>query len=335
MNQENQLVKRTTNIVEEFEVIGGTTRQPNQPSLDENKESITHSMEDSRATTGWLGKPAWGGLAVVLALFVWFFPTPKSLFSWWFTPMLSEFEIGNSTLNYSLSGVQIGNGPNRLLLIGGVHGDEPFSAQLVAELAKHFLDNIELVPPNTTLYFLPVLNPDGLSKNQRMTSTGVDLNRNWQTDSWQKDAMQPGCTTVPDSGGNEPFSEPETDALSTWLLNQKEDSDLILIISYHTHFSAPNSGGVQPGYIEPGIPDDLSDVLAKTLEKFGYTYQSTYRSNCNNDTPTGEFINWAATKGLTIVEVELPSNGIATDAGKQAAIQKALESIIAVVDMLD
>ena len=334
MNQENQLAKRTTTIVEEFGETGVVTAQIAKPNSNETNVYVAENREETKSEYKFLGIPEWIGIiSVILMMLFWVFPSPISLSSWWLTPTLNEFEIGNSTLGYSLNGIQIGNGPNRFLLIGGIHGNESFSTEIVLELAKYFQDNAKLVPLSTTLYFLPLLNPDSYKK-QRMTSTGVDLNRNWQTDSWKKDAPQPDGKTISGSGGNTPFSEPETAALSTWLLNRKEDSDSIRIISYHTHVNVPNPGRVQPGYIEHGRLHDLSDDLAKRLEAAGYTYRSTC---CEEQgyIPTGEFINWAATKGITIVEVELPSNGIATVAGKQAAIQKALESIIAVVDMLD
>ncbi len=72
----------------------------------------------------------------------------------------------------------------RVLLIGGIHGDEYSSVSIVfkwmATLDKY----------HTGLFhwrILPLLNPDGLlrRKSQRMNANGVDLNRNFPMPDWE------------------------------------------------------------------------------------------------------------------------------------------------------
>jgi protein MpaA len=71
----------------------------------------------------------------------------------------------------------------RVLVIGGIHGDEYSSVSIVfkgmAILDKH----------HSGLFhwqIAPLLNPDGLlrRKSQRMNANGVDLNRNFATPNW-------------------------------------------------------------------------------------------------------------------------------------------------------
>jgi murein peptide amidase A len=71
----------------------------------------------------------------------------------------------------------------RILLIGGIHGDEYSSVSIVFKWMKT-LDEY-----HSGLFhwrILPLLNPDGLlrKKSQRMNANGVDLNRNFPMQDW-------------------------------------------------------------------------------------------------------------------------------------------------------
>lgn len=52
------------------------------------------------------------------------------------------------------------------------------------------------------------MNPDGFSKNERVNSRGVDLNRNFPTSDWNSEAKAPRYYPGP-----KPASEPEVSAL--------------------------------------------------------------------------------------------------------------------------
>jgi protein MpaA len=60
-------------------------------------------------------------------------------------------------------------GPNGTLIIGGVHGDESASIDLVREFAP---------PGRNPVALLPVANPDGFVRASRYNARGVDINRN-------------------------------------------------------------------------------------------------------------------------------------------------------------
>ncbi|MDP3925658.1 MAG: DUF2817 domain-containing protein, partial [Hydrogenophaga sp.] len=74
----------------------------------------------------------------------------------------------------------------RVLVVGAMHGDELSSASL----ALHWIQRATETPSNAHWRFIPALNPDGLMARpaRRMNARGVDLNRNFPTPNWARDA---------------------------------------------------------------------------------------------------------------------------------------------------
>ncbi|WP_371322806.1 M14 family murein peptide amidase A [Dechloromonas sp. ZY10] len=86
-----------------------------------------------------------------------------------------------------LASRQPGGRAPRVLVIGGIHGDELTSAALVFRWLPWMQEG------EATHYHwrvIPVANPDGLlaGKPTRVNANGVDLNRNFATPDWHKDA---------------------------------------------------------------------------------------------------------------------------------------------------
>ncbi|MFA6233496.1 MAG: 2'-5' RNA ligase family protein [Bacteroidota bacterium] len=71
---------------------------------------------------------------------------------------------------------EIPEGHKRILVVGGIHGDEPSGTNSCLEVLKD-------IPKNVSLSFLPMLNPVGRKKFVREESEGKDLNRGWYRDS--------------------------------------------------------------------------------------------------------------------------------------------------------
>ena len=63
----------------------------------------------------------------------------------------------------------------KTLVIGVFHGDEP--------QGQFLIDNY-LKKNDSSLLFIPCLNPDGMQLGQRTNANGVDLNRNFPTKNW-------------------------------------------------------------------------------------------------------------------------------------------------------
>ncbi len=84
----------------------------------------------------------------------------------------------------------------RVVVIGGLHGNEPVTPPAVRGLLEARID------ADIEVWLVPVANPDGSAAGLRCNANSVDLNRNFP---WEWSA---------DDGGPAPSSEPETQALS-------------------------------------------------------------------------------------------------------------------------
>ena len=84
----------------------------------------------------------------------------------------------------------------RVLVIGGLHGNEPVTPPAVQTLVE------TSHPDDYEVWLVPAANPDGIAAGTRWNGAGVDLNRNFP---WGWSASD---------GGPSPLSEPETSALA-------------------------------------------------------------------------------------------------------------------------
>lgn len=127
----------------------------------------------------------------------------------------------------------------RILVIGGIHGDEMSSSSLVF----HWIDMASNAPPadmpqSIHWRFIPSLNPDGLfaRPSKRVNAHGVDLNRNFPTPNWSRDAKLywEGRTKRDPRRwpGAKPLSEPE----SRFLYEQMDSFKPNLIVSVHAPY---------------------------------------------------------------------------------------------------
>ncbi len=103
----------------------------------------------------------------------------------------------------------------RFLLQGGMHGNESQASQFVLWIAKRYARGESLLNQLATddiaIDFVPYLNPDGVTENNRYNARGVNLNRNFDV-LW-------GITR--ENPGEKSFSEPETKALKKLFEKQK------------------------------------------------------------------------------------------------------------------
>lgn len=133
----------------------------------------------------------------------------------------------------------------RVLVIGGIHGDELSSSSL----ALHWIQMALEIPSNAHWRFIPLLNPDGMlrPKPQRMNGNGVDLNRNFPTPNWDRDAKyyweQRTRKDPRRWPGPTPLSEPET----RYLHEEMERFAPNLIVSIHAPYGVLDFDG-------PGTP---------------------------------------------------------------------------------
>jgi hypothetical protein len=227
-------------------------------------------------------------------------------------------DIGRSVQGETIKATRIGRGPRIVVIAGTIHGNEDNTAALVEALSKEFANQSELAPAGVTLYFVPVLNPDGLLAQSRFNAHGVDLNRNWQTPNWQTDTVSPSGT-VPGGGGPAPFSEPETVALSTWLARLgRESAGRLLVLSYEAAY--PPSGLVQPGYRIVNRKQQTDTAAAAVAKSFAGKLSFLYSPTWTAYPITGEMINWCAEQSISCLDIELPSHNTLSEAQLQQQV---------------
>lgn len=129
----------------------------------------------------------------------------------------------------------------RVLVVGGVHGDELSSTSLVL----HWIRAAMETPSNIHWRFVPLMNPDGmlLASPKRTNARGVDLNRNFPTPNWDKEAPQYWSKRTKNDPrrypGPKPLSEPE----SKWLFEEMERWKPDLIVSVHAPYGVLDFDG--------------------------------------------------------------------------------------------
>lgn len=171
----------------------------------------------------------------------------------------------------------------RVLVVGAMHGDELSSAAVVL----HWIQHAVQMPANAHWRFIPALNPDGLLARpaRRTNANGVDLNRNFPTPNWQREAKvyweQRTRKDPRRWPGSSPLSEPE----SRFLHDEMARFQPHLIVSIHAPYGVLDFDG-------PGVPPpklgrlylDQVGIFPGSLGNYGGVHQ-----------------------GMPVVTVELPS----------------------------
>jgi len=213
-------------------------------------------------------------------------------------PFDERMLIGYSVEGRPLEVYRFGGGPRQRLILGGIHGGFEWNTiDLVRMLMDHVRANPQLIPPDQTLYSLPVLNPDGEARSLwlegRANANNADINRNFDHN-WKADWYRIGCWNyLPITAGTGPFSEPEAAALRDFILTNQIES----LISYHSSGAEVYAGGDDSTHPDP-ISLDLALLLA---EVSGYAYPP-HSSTCEE---TGQMIDWASSQGIAAIDVEL------------------------------
>jgi protein MpaA len=192
--------------------------------------------------------------------------------------------LGASRKGRPLTCIRFGGGADRILILGGFHGDEPQSAAVVSRLANLLAARPSLLKEREVI-LLAEVNPDGLARRHRKNAAGVDLNRNFPASNWR-----PSHHRGRYHGGPAPASEPETAAVVALV----EDFRPHRIITVH----AISRGRECNNYDGPG--DGLADAMSRCN---GYPVRSTI----GYPTP-GSFGAWAGVdRGIPTVTLELPA----------------------------
>jgi predicted deacylase len=203
--------------------------------------------------------------------------------------------IGYSVERRPIEVYQFGSGPVQKLIVAGIHGGNEWNTTALArELIAHLRDDPGIIPSDTTLYILPLLNPDGEARahtvDGRVNGHGVDLNRNWDYQ-WKADWNRDGCWIYrPVTAGAYPGSESETAALVSFI----KTHEIKAMISYHSA-----ALGIFPGGIPP---DALSVDLARAVAAVSPYPYPPIDTGCDF---TGNMVDWASAQGIPALDIEL------------------------------
>jgi protein MpaA len=135
--------------------------------------------------------------------------------------------------------------PIRVMLLGGIHGDELTASAVVFQWLQ-WMQAPEAQQLDWSV--VPVVNPDGLlaPKPRRVNANGVDLNRNFPTPGWEQEAPRYWAKATRSDPrrfpGKSPLSEPET----RWLNEEMERFKPQVIISVHAPFGVLDFDGPAP-----------------------------------------------------------------------------------------
>ncbi|MCF0057652.1 M14 family zinc carboxypeptidase [Dyadobacter sp. CY356] len=93
-------------------------------------------------------------------------------------------KVGESFEGRSITMLKVGNGPHKIMAWSQMHGDEPTATMATFDIFNFLeakgdgFDKLrKTILDSTTIYFIPMLNPDGAERYQRRNAQGFDLNR--------------------------------------------------------------------------------------------------------------------------------------------------------------
>ncbi len=138
--------------------------------------------------------------------------------------------LGTSIEGRAIRGRRFGGAGPTVLVMGGVHGDEPASVEALIELAARLAVEARPGPP---IWLLPALNPDGVARGQKNSARDVDLNRNFPARSFST-SHAPGYFPGP-----APLSEPETRVVADLVAREP----IAAVVAVHAPFACVNYDG--------------------------------------------------------------------------------------------
>lgn len=221
--------------------------------------------------------------------------------------------IGKSVQGREIEAYTYGDGQNKLLFVGGVHGGYEWNSVLLSYRFMDYLESKpEVIPANVSVVVIPNLNPDGVfkvigkegrftlsdvrvdkegTKPGRFNANEVDLNRNfdckWKPEStWQSKVV---------SAGTAPFSEPEAVALRDFVLKDKPE----VAIFFHSQ-----SNAVYASECENGILPKTREIMNTYSNATGYKAVDVFDAY----EITGDAEGWLASINVPAITVELETH---------------------------
>ncbi len=159
-------------------------------------------------------------------------------------------EVGRSVGGEAIRAVVFKGDSPPVLVIGGIHGSEPSSVDLVNALARYLV----VYPEDRAgrqVVLIPRSNPDGLRRGRRTNANNVDLNRNFKTANFNPKGP----------GGTEPLSEPESRAIAQVIERYRP----FCIVSIHAPLNCIDPDGGEASRVLAQAMADAGPLRVKDL----------------------------------------------------------------------
>lgn len=239
--------------------------------------------------------------------------------------------IGTSVEGRNITAYHFGGGDTEVLFIGGIHGGYEYNTTLLSyDLIDYLEDNSDVVPDNVSVTVIPVMNPDGLYRIAgttaddftsvdmpslsetipgRFNANDVDLNRNFDC-GWQSEGTWQSRTV---SGGDEPFSEPESQAIREYVGSNSPDAAVVF-------YSA--AGGVYSSSCDGPVLSESDELMNLYAQASGYAAEGEFTAY----PISGDMVNWMAKEGIPAISVLLTNHQDTEWSQNQSGIEAVLES---------
>jgi len=208
----------------------------------------------------------------------------------------SSQAIGESVLGRPIMLLSFGKASRRVLIVGGLHGDE-YGADVAEAFATYLARHPAAIPNGTEVDIVPSANPDGVAEDRRGNAHHVNLNRNFPAYNWRP-MMGPRTTSGP-----HPASEPETRAIIRQL-----EAGYACVISLHS------SGGVVDFDGPGGLPLAERIARASRFRVLHLAVLGAYPGSLGSYAPRQY--------GIPVITIELRSRRL--DADVLAGLREAL-----------
>jgi protein MpaA len=195
---------------------------------------------------------------------------------------------------------------NAVLVIGGIHGNEPTSVDVARELVA-LLESQPALAAGRHVAVIVSANPDALAAKRRTNARGIDINRNFAASNFKQGRR--GMY----GGGTRPLSEPESKAIAQVVAQLRPR----LLISVHSIERGRHCNNYD------GPAQSIADIMSS---KNGYPSKDTI----GYPTP-GSLGSWAGQDlQIPMITLELPR-----DLSGEQVWRENKEALVAALSMVE
>ena len=207
---------------------------------------------------------------------------------------MKSFIFGTTSSGLPIPGYHFGLATDpAVLVLGGVHGDEPEGVEACLGLLNTWSSSFSL---RLHVTLVPAFNVDGVLRSSRVNANGVDLNRNMMTEDWTAEIATPRYNPGPSAN-----SEPEIRALVRWLDEQRP----VFVLSMHSWHPMLNSNGDCGGEAEA-----MAELTGYEIKpSIGYPTPGCLGTYCGleRDIPTLTYEIERGLKTAEILKIHIPA----------------------------